>query len=149
YYQNNSFYSYRHALLFDNYFTERKGSPLANYQIPNVIFDYTFSNNKINLTVQGTDHVVGRAQCIDFDNLTYDWYITFKSTDNNEIIIPELPESISGGVANAHNSGNIKVESVELISYESIITYDDYIQKVVKNQTPILDASDWYQLVYR
>src|SRR5690606_35192720 len=82
-------------------------------------------------------------------NLTYDWYITFKSTDNNEIIIPELPESISGGVANAHNSGNIKVESVELISYESIITYDDYIQKVVKNQTPILDASDWYQLVYR
>ncbi len=148
YYLNTSFFSYRHALQFGNYFTERKGAPINNYQIPNVTFDYTFSNNQINLSVQGTDHVVGRAQCIDFDNLTYDWYITFSSKDNNTIIIPELPGSISHPVATAHKNGNIKVESVELLSYESILTYEDYIQKVVKDQTNILDASDWYQLIF-
>lgn len=145
---NTSFFSYRHALQFGDYFTERNGPPINNYEIPNVTFDYTFLSNQINLSVQGTDHVVGRAQCIDFDNLTYDWYITFKSKDSSTIIIPELPGNIAHPVATAHKNGNIKVESVELINYESIITYDDYIQKVVKNQTNVLDATDWYQLIY-
>lgn len=148
YYLNNSFNSYIHTFRFGNYFTERKGAPLSNYQIPNVTFDYTFSNNQIDLSVQGNDHVVGRAQCIDIDGSTFGWYVTFNSKDNDKIIIPELPDSIIHPVATAHTNGTLTVEKVELISYQSILTYDDYIQKVIKNQTNILKVSDWYQLIY-
>lgn len=144
---NTSFFSYRHTLQFGDYFTERNGPPISNYEIPDVSFDYTFLNNIISLSVQGTDHVVGRAQCLDNDNL-YEWYITFKSKDNSSIIIPEIPGNITHPVATASKNGSIKVESVELISYGSITSYDDYIQKVVKNQTNILNATDWYQFIY-
>ena len=144
---NTSFSFYRHGLLFGNYFTERKGIPANDYQIPNLTFDYTFANNEINLSVQGNDHVLGRAQCIDFDNPNYNWYITFDS-NNTKVIIPELPANISHPVATAHSNGNIKVESVELLSFESINTYDNYIDSVVKNQENILEVTDWYQMIY-
>ena len=149
YYLNSSFYSYRHVLWFGDYFTERRGAPESNYQIPNLSLDYTFSNNQLNLSIQGNEHVVGRARCTDFDNLTYNWNITFNSNGSNNIIVPELPPSISHPVATAHSNGNIKVETVEIISYDSILTYAEYLQKVVKNQTNILDATNWYQLIYK
>lgn len=145
---NNSFYSYRHALYFANYYTERKGPPIDNYQIPDVTLDYTFANNVIDLTVEVTEHVVGKVECMDFDNLTYVWNITFKSKDNEKIIIPKLPESISHPSKNAHESNTLKVEKVELLSYQSITTYDDYIQNVFKDQKGILDFTDWYQLIF-
>jgi len=146
---NTSFYSYRHALRFGKYYTERKGTPLASYTIPDLTVDYAFSNNQINLSVQGTEHSVGRAQCVDFDNLTYVWNVTFDSQKMSSVIVPDLPVSISHPVKSAHQAGNIKVEKVELNSYVSIPSYDQYIDKVVKNHTSILNESDWYQLVFK
>lgn len=146
---NSTFYSYRHALQFGNYYTERKGSPLATYTIPDVSLDYAISNNQINLSVQGTDHVVGRVECVDFDNPTYVWNITFSSQEMSTVIVPELPVSISHPVKSVHQSGNIKVEKVELISYGSISSYEQYIEGVVKNQSNIFEATDWYQLVFK
>ena len=146
---NTNFYSYRHAIHFGNYYTERKGKPLANYMIPDVSLDYSFSNNQINLSVQGTEHLVGKVQCVDFDNQTYVWHITFDSQKISNIIVPELPVSISHPVKLAHQNGNIKVEKVELISYDSFTTYDQYIDGPVKNQSSILETNDWYQLVFK
>ena len=146
---NTTFHSYRHALHFGNYFTERKGMPLASYNIPDVSLDYTISNNQIDLSVQGTEHVVGRVECVDFDNLNYVWNITFDSQDMSTVIVPELPASISHPVKTTHQNGTIKVEKVELISYGSITSYDQYIEEVVKNQTNILQATDWYQFVFK
>ena len=146
---NPTFYSYRHALQFGNYYTERKGKPLASYTVPDVSLDYAVSNNKINLSVQGTEHVVGKVQCVDFDNLTYVWNITFDSQNTGVVIVPELPVSISHPVKTAHQAGNIKVEKVELISYSSIQSYGEYIDGMIKNQSNVLDAADWYQLVFK
>ncbi|MFS4457322.1 Ig-like domain-containing protein [Maribacter sp. 2304DJ31-5] len=146
---NSTFYSYRHALHFGNYYTERKGRPLASYTVPDVSLDYSISDNEINIAVQGTEHVVGRVQCVDFDNLTYVWNITYDSENISTVIIPELPVSISHPIESAHQSGNIKVEKVELISYGSISSYDQYIDRMVKNQTNVLEATDWYQLVFK
>src|SRR5690606_18309490 len=104
---------------------------------------------KINLSVQGTEHVVGKVQCVDFDNLTYVWNITFDSQNTGVVIVPELPVSISHPVKTAHQAGNIKVEKVELISYSSIQSYGEYIDGMIKNQSNVLDAADWYQLVFK
>lgn len=146
---NTNFYSYRHAIQFGNYYTERKGKPLSNYVIPNVSLGYSISNNQIDISVQGTEHVVGRVQCVDFDNQTYVWHITFDSQKLSNVIVPELPVSISHPVKSAYQSDNIKVEKVELISYESITTYDQYIDGLLKNQSSILETNDWYQLVFK
>ena len=146
---NSNFYSYRHALHFGNYFTERKGKPLTNYLIPDISVDYSISQNQIDLSVQGTEHIVGRVQCVDFDNLTYVWNITFDSQKMSNVIVPELPVSISHLVKSAYQAGNIKVEKVELISYGSIMSYEQYIDELVKNQANIFEATDWYQLVFK
>lgn len=146
---NSTFYSYRHALRFGKYYTERKGTPLATYKIPDLTVDYTFANNQIDLAIQGTEHSVGRAQCVDFDNLTYVWNVTFDSQKQNSAIVPDLPISISHPVKSVHQAGNIKVEKVELNFYSSIPSYDDYIDRVVRTQSSILSESDWYHLVYK
>jgi len=86
---------------------------------------------------------------VDFDNLTYVWNVTFDSQKMSSVIVPDLPVSISHPVKSAHQAGNIKVEKVELNSYVSIPSYDQYIDKVVKNHTSILNESDWYQLVFK
>ncbi len=145
---NTSFSYFKHSFLFGKYYTERNGAPLTNYSVPDVIFDYTHSDNVVNLNIQGSEHILGRMHCIDFDNLNYGWYITFNSQSTTNIVIPDLPENLSHPVATAQKNGNIKVESVELLSYDSITDYNDYIGKVIKNQTNILEATDWYQLIY-
>ncbi len=146
---NSTFYSYRHALQFGNYFTERKGTPLDSYTVPNLSFDYSITNNELNLSIQGNEHLVGRAQCVDFDNLTYVWHLTFNSQTTTNVLLPELPPSISHPVENAYDSGTIKVEKVELISYGSISTYDEFRTQLMGNQTNLLEANDWYQLIYK
>lgn len=147
YYLNTSFYSYRHDLEFGNYYTERKGAPIENYQIPDVGISYTSTGNEIDLSVQGTNHIVGRAD-VRFKNTQSVWYVTFDSKKNSNIIVPELPESISHPIKIAYENGGMEVNSVELISYESIFSYEDYVKKVVKNNTDILDVTDWYQLIF-
>lgn len=146
---NTAFYAYRHALQFGNYFTERKGSPLPNYTIPGTAVDYTITNNQIDVTIQGAEHVVGRAQCFDFEDQTYAWNITFDSQNTGSLTIPELPVSISHPVRAIQQAGTIKVEKMELVSYAAISTYDQYIEGVLKDQTNILEATDWYQLVFK
>nr|WP_298997683.1 Ig-like domain-containing protein [uncultured Allomuricauda sp.] len=145
---NTSFAEYRHSLLFENYFSARNGVPNQNYVVPDIVFDYSNTNNIISLNIQGDNHVLGRAQCIDFDNLTYEWHITFNSQSSSEIVIPDLPDLINNVVSQVQQNQNIKVESVELYSYESIVNYDDYLDKVVKNQANVLDVTDWYQLIF-
>ena len=146
---NTTFYTYRHALQFGSYYTERKGLPLSDYTIPNVSVDYSITDTQIDLTVQGTEHAVGRAQCFDFDDQTYAWNITFDSQSTGSVVIPELPVSISHPVKSIWEAGNIEVEKVELVSYAAIPSFDDYIVRVLKNQSNILEATDWYQLVYK
>ncbi|MDF0708719.1 Ig-like domain-containing protein [Flagellimonas okinawensis] len=145
---NTSFYSYNHHLLFGKYYTQRKGLPLANYTIPNLTLNYSNNNSIVEVSIQGDEHILGRMQCIDFDNLNYDWYITFNSKTSTNVVIPELPEVINHFVKEAQQSNSIKVESVELLSYESILTYEDYINQVVKDQKNVLDVTDWYQLIF-
>ncbi|WP_435625134.1 Ig-like domain-containing protein [Flagellimonas sp.] len=145
---NTLFSNYRHSLLHGNYYTERNGIPLQNYNVPSVTLDYTNSNNLISLNIQGNEHILGRARCFDFENFGYDWYITFNSQSTTEVVIPDFPGLINNAVSAAQQNQNIKVESVELLSYESIIDYNDYLQKVVKNQSNVLEVTDWYQLFY-
>ena len=146
---NTSFPYYRHALRLANYLTERRGAPEAAYTIPGVSVDYSIANNQIDLSIQGTQHTLGRVVCFDSATSSYLWQVTFDSQANSSIILPELPVSISNPVKTAYQNGTIPVESVELVSYQSIFTYDQYIEEVLKNETNILQATDWYELVFK
>ncbi|SDQ94425.1 Ig-like domain-containing protein [Flagellimonas zhangzhouensis] len=145
---NTGFDNYQHFLLFGKYYTYRNGPPIDNYSIPDLSFTYSKNNNIVDLNIQGENHVVGRMQCIDFDNLNYDWYITFNSESTTSVVLPEFPDVIDHYVNQAQQDGNIKIESIELLSYESIFSYDEYVEQVVKDQKNVLDVTDWYQLIF-
>lgn len=148
YYLNTGLYDYKHQLLFGNYYTERNGAPETSYTVPNVSLDYTIASNVVSLNIQGDEHIVGRIQCMDFENTNYDWFVTFNSKTTTNVVMPQLPDVINHPVKTAQENNSLKIESVELLSYESILTYDDYLDQVVKNQKNVLDATGWYQLIY-
>lgn len=145
---NTIFPYFKHTFQFGKYFTERNGAPEESYTIPDLSVSYTSNENLVSIDIQGSGHILGRIRCTDFDSPNYDWYITFNSETTTNIVIPDLPENISNPIVAIQKNGNIVVQSVELLKYESIVDYDDYIDKITKNQTNILDVCDWYEMVF-
>ncbi len=145
---NTLFSHYRHSLNYDNYHTERNGTPPSTYSIPNVSVDYTTSNNVVNLNIQGTEHVLGRVEFVDDTGPVYVWNIAFNSQTTTSVVIPELPPGINHPVKTAYENNTIQAESVHLYSYESINSYSEYLQNVVKDHKNVLDVTDWFQLIY-
>jgi len=146
---NTTFPFYRHSLSIGNYYTERNGTPELTYQIPNLELDFLRNENQVNLSIQGTEHILGRISCTNFSGSTrnYDWNITFDSQKTREVILPELPLGLTHPVATAHREKNIEVASVSLFSYQSITSYSDYIDKVTKNHNDVLSITDWFQII--
>lgn len=145
---NTSFASYKHVLAWDNYYTLRKGTPLDNYEIPSWNLEYLVNGNTVSLTADQSEPILGRIICADSDfqtHPTYHWSITFDSRKITDVVIPQLPEFIAQTVSEAQNNNSIIVKGAALYSYQSILDYNDYVDKVIKNDKDILDVTDWYQ----
>ncbi|MEY8780251.1 Ig-like domain-containing protein [Allomuricauda sp. XS_ASV26] len=145
---NTSFASYKHVLAWDNYYTLRRGTPLDNYVIPSWNLEYLVNGNTVSLTADQSEPILGRIICADSDfqtHPTYNWSITFDSRKITDVVIPQLPEFIAQTVSEAQNNNSIIVKGAALYSYQSILDYNDYVDKVIKNDKDILDVTDWYQ----
>ncbi|MEC8832520.1 MAG: Ig-like domain-containing protein [Bacteroidota bacterium] len=145
---NTSFASYKHVLAWDNYYTLRRGTPLDNYEVPSWNLEYLVNGNTVSLTADQSEPILGRIICADSDfqtHPTYHWSITFDSRKITDVVIPQLPEFIAQTVSEAQNNNSIIVKGAALYSYQSILDYNDYVDKVIKNDKDILDVTDWYQ----
>ncbi|WP_299125357.1 Ig-like domain-containing protein [uncultured Tenacibaculum sp.] len=152
---NTNFNVYRHRLVSRNYITERKGTPLANFEKPNWNVKYnTVTGNKVKITTSGAAHNVGRLWLKNKLSIgaTYDYSWTFvydSQKNSNEIIIPTLPEELK--ILDFYNySKNTfwQTKQIELTAYDNIATYEDYISKVIKNNTRYYKVSDHVESVY-
>lgn len=146
---NSMFQYYRHTLFIDNFYLESNGPPPTSYEVPNLSFSYTYADGRISLDVQGTEHIVGRIRCATQNDNTslYNWSITFDSQKTQSLVLPDLPPGITHEIRTRVENNNVEVSGVELISYEGITSYDEYIQKVTKNQANVLDVSNWYKMI--
>jgi len=145
---NNTFASYKHVLAWDNYYTQRRGIPLDNYEIPSWNLEYQANGNTVSLTADQSEPILGRIFCADTDfqvHPTYYWSIAFDSRKVVDVIIPDLPQFINQTVSEAQNNNSIIIKGAALYSYQNILNYNDYVDKVIKNDKDILDVTDWYQ----
>lgn len=65
------------------------------------------------------------------------------------MVIPELPEEVRpSGLNELHETESLKVGKVELLSYPSIEDYDDYLQKIIKDQRDPLNVAGRYEMIF-
>ncbi|WP_272149666.1 Ig-like domain-containing protein [Tenacibaculum aiptasiae] len=152
---NTNFDAYRHRLVSRNYITERKGTPLANFEKPNWNVKYnTVTGNTVKITSSGASHNVGRLWLKNKLSIgaTYDYSWTFvydSQKNSNEVIIPTLPEELKNlDFYNYSKNTFWQTKQVELTAYDNIATYEDYISKVIKNNTKYYKVSDHVESVY-
>ncbi|AXT18814.1 hypothetical protein D7030_05720 [Flavobacteriaceae bacterium AU392] len=150
---NNSFAFYRHQVSFDNFLTERLGSPLSDYTRPDWSIDPTLTNNNsIILTTSGSSHTVGRAFLRNNASIpgnNYTWTLVYDSQSNNtEVIIPQLPDELSSlAFFNFLESESLEIEQIDLSGYESIQSYDDYIDRVLRDNLDYFEVSDFVETI--
>ncbi|MCF2875199.1 MULTISPECIES: Ig-like domain-containing protein [unclassified Tenacibaculum] len=153
---NTNFDAYRHRLVSRNYITERKGTPLTNFEKPNWNVKYnTVTGNTVKITTSGATHNVGRLWLKNKISIgaTYDYSWTFvydSQKNSNEVIIPTLPEALKNlDFYNYSKNTFWQIKQVELTRYDNIVTYEDYINKVIKNNDPYYKTSDFVESVYQ
>lgn len=145
---NTTFTTYKHVLAWENYYTQRRGTPLSSYDIPSWNLEYQVNGNTISLNADQNEPILGRVFCVDSDfevHPTYNWTITFDSKKVTDVVIPQLPEFITHTISEAQNNNNILIKGAALYSYQDILDYNTYIDTVLKNDIDILDVNDWYQ----
>jgi hypothetical protein len=145
---NTNLHDYLHSLTYGNYYTERLGVPLTSYSIPEFDVDYILDDNKIQLTLSGTGHDLGRIQLLDYESTSpvYVWNISFNSNSTTEIVIPELPNEVAI-MQDLRLNQRLKVGSVELVDYMGISGFEDYLQTIVTNQEDHLLISTGYDVI--
>lgn len=145
---NTNLHDYLHSLTYGNYFTERLGMPLTSYSIPEFDIDYLLDDNKIQLNISGTGHDLGRIQLLDYESTSpnYVWNISFNSNSTSEIVIPELPNEVAI-LQDLRLNQQLNVGSVELVDYEGISGFEDYLQTIVTNQEDHLLISTGYDVI--
>lgn len=149
---NSSFEKYKHTFSWANYYTERRGIPLDTYDIPAWTLDYSNNGNTVYINAEQSEPILGRLYCVDSDyelHPPYYWTITFDSRKLQEVVIPDLPDNIFHTITEAQNNNTIKVTGVSIYSYQNIMDYDMYIQKVLKDNRDILDVTDWFNSIHK
>lgn len=154
YWSDTSFHRYRHLVLVNNYAIEKTGSPLENYTPLDWSIDFTMSGNVLKLNKEATGDILGKIVLADkviynsgggsLTDLngadeTYEWSIIFDSQNTANVVVPTLPESMKSWlIYEKFLKEELEAKSVEISRYENIITYEDYLQKVIK------DNNYWY-----
>ncbi|WP_109301652.1 Ig-like domain-containing protein [Aquimarina sp. AU474] len=148
----NSFSKYRHRISFGDYTTEREGPPLATYERPNWTIDYNLVNNNLNLTKSGDGHTLGRAWLRNSNTIPteYSWTLVYDSQKTSEVILPDLPEELAHlNFYNFLKSNTLEVSQVELTAYQGILSYEEYVNQIIRYKKNYYQESDYVDSIYK
>lgn len=142
---NTSMYKYRYEVAINDYYTERTGIPEISFTQKDWSIDYTFNNNKIDISSNGSDHTVGKIIITDNSNggidvngkkINYLWEIAYDSQKQTSITLPEIPEELqSWGFYQFYEQSQLDFNQIQVRSYEGISDYQGYLNEVIKNNT--------------
>ena len=152
---NTTFANYITEINYLQYTITHNGTAYAQYPGKEWTLSHTFENNTFNLTKNTNEEDVvgsiflsdnfyqdygGSAMMLNGRDGTYRWSIKFDSQNTTVVNLPEIPSEIqswifSGKYANEpigtiEDSGQ---RNVELIKYEGLGTYEEYLQGIIKN----------------
>jgi hypothetical protein len=160
YWLNNNFYAYRTELQYLKYRIEHTGKPNQSYNGRDWSVSHTFENGTFMVDKNtANEDFVGRIALSDFFSRrsggqatvlngrdgTYRWNIVFDSQNNSAIKLPVIPVELEEWVFNdTYNnqsfasSEDYDQRQVELIRYENMDSFEEYLQKIIK------DNEKWY-----
>ncbi|WP_430966193.1 Ig-like domain-containing protein [Spongiimicrobium sp. 2-473A-2-J] len=155
YYFNNIFDKYRYNVRLNSYYTERTGEPLTSFQTLDWTVDYSFANNEVDLIKSGNGHSVGKILIdsnspvvIDGLNISYRWSLLFDSEKMDKIVLPKIPEEIqTWGFYQLYEQNSMEAQQAEIKRYDGITSYDEYLDKVIKNNefsylvSPVMEST--------
>ncbi|AEM71295.1 fibronectin type III domain-containing protein [Allomuricauda ruestringensis DSM 13258] len=149
---NDDFESYATKIKLRNYQPSTQGYQLTSFgaviesfTIPDWTVDWVETNRVITINKSGSGDILGKIE-LGIDNhgdenfVPYDWNIIFNSAETSSVKLPELPETIkSWDFYSDFVEKPLFIQQVDIKKYEGISDYDDYLQKVIKdNKSPHL-----------
>ncbi len=159
---DNNFNNYITELTYLNYKIDHTGKPNKTYNGSNWTLSHTFQENTftIDKNTNNQDFVGrlsisdsfspksgGHQTVLDGNNATYRWHILFDSQNNSTVPLPALPEELEEWlfIDKYNNQTFESIENkdqrqVEVIRYEDLNSYDDYLRKVIQNN------EKWYMI---
>lgn len=160
YYYNTIFHKRRYDLTINNYFISAVGSPETYYPKTDLDFNHTFTNNELHFQSEGSDHIAGAVTLIDLDDSTinmvngkeviYGWNVVFDSQSQDPIKLPELPEELQDWeFYSFYEQNDLKLEQIEVRKYQTISSYAEYLEKVIKPNKHWYLASPKREVVFK
>ncbi|AEM71296.1 fibronectin type III domain-containing protein [Allomuricauda ruestringensis DSM 13258] len=162
YWLDNNFTNYITELIYLNYKIDHTGQPYQNYNGNDWTLSHTFQDETftVNKNTENQDFVGrigisdsfspkngGQSTVLDGLNSTYRWHILFDSQNNSTVRLPVIPEALQEWMfidkynsQTFESSENSDQRQLEVIKYESLISYNDYLQKVIQ------DNEKWYMV---
>ncbi|WP_318312392.1 Ig-like domain-containing protein [Flagellimonas crocea] len=149
---NDDFKSYATKIKLRNYQPSTQGyqltsfgSVIESFTVPEWTVDWVETNREITINKSSSGDILGKIE-LGIDNhgdenfVPYDWNIIFNSAETSSVKIPELPETIKSWDFYTHFVEKaLFIQQVDIKKYEGISNYDDYLQKVIKdNKSPHL-----------
>jgi len=149
YFFNNTIHKTRYEFAMKDYFTAGNGEPLETYQDLDWTLDFSQNGREIDIEKTGTGHILGKLTLgtenptmIDGFNVSYGWNLIFNSESTDKIILPELPEDLKSWGFNSFYEGNdLHIWQAEIKRYEGLSNYNDYLDKVIKNNEHFYNVS--------
>ena len=149
---NDDFKSYATKIKLRNYQPSTQGyqltsfgSVIESFTVPDWTIDWIESDREITINKSGSGDILGKIELgvdnFDDENFVpYDWNIIFNSAETSSVKIPELPETIkSWDFYSDFMEKALFIQQVDIKKYEGISGYNDYLQKVIKdNKSPHL-----------
>lgn len=119
-------------LGLNNYNTYRNGLPANEYLIPEWSIEHNQIGNEIDIVKTGIGHTVGRL-IVEIGSETDGSQlmpVLFDSSNEGPIFLPTLPEELANlNVYKIFQDQTYSVDYSELISFDIISTYEDYLEK--------------------
>ncbi|WP_424989277.1 Ig-like domain-containing protein [Flagellimonas sp.] len=144
---NDDFQSYCTKVKLANYQITSYGSILKSFTIPNWSVDWVESNREITINKSSNGDILGKIELghstsSNADYVPYTWNIIFNSQENNEVKIPDFPETIKSWDFYVPFIENpLFIQQVDIKKYEGINDYEDYLIKVIEtNKAPHLSS---------
>ncbi len=157
YFFNTNIYKTRYEFTMKDYFMAGNGEPSSTFQDLNWTIDYTQNGREIDLDKTGTGHSVGKVYLgteapvtINGLNVSYGWNLVFNSQTTDKVVLPEIPDELkSWGFYSFYENNDLFIWQTELKRYEGLPSYDDYLDKVIKNNEYFYNVSPVMESKYK
>jgi hypothetical protein len=154
YFFNTDIFKTRYEFTMKDYHTERNGEPLDFFNDLDWTIDYSISSKEITINSNGFGHNVGKinlgsggSQEINGLNVGYNWTLVFDSENSDTTSLPEIPVEVQEfDFYILYQNDVIDIQQVEIKRYEGLSSYNDYLNKVIKDNkqsylvSPIMES---------